>query len=83
MPILSLDPLPPGTGTVALVILGLAALYVAECLIWPYGRCTRCEGGGIHMGPDGQHWRDCHACGGSGKRHRPGRRLMNLLRRRR
>ncbi|MFI6238313.1 hypothetical protein ACIBEF_00375 [Micromonospora sp. NPDC050795] len=83
MPVLSLGSLPPGTTTVVLVILGLAGLYLLECLIWPNARCDRCKGGGIHMSPDGQHWRDCRTCESSGKRHRPGRRLLNLMRGRR
>lgn len=83
MHVLSSGPLPPGTGSVVLVVIGLTALYMAECMIWPNGRCTRCKGGGIHMGPDEQHWRDCRACEGSGKRRRLGRRLIALMGRRR
>lgn len=46
MHVLSSGPLPPGTGSVVLVVIGLTALYMAECMIWPNGRCTRCKGAG-------------------------------------
>jgi hypothetical protein len=75
--------LPPGTGSVALVAVGAAVLYVIECLIWPHERCPRCKGGGVHIAPDGDHWRDCRTCTGTGRRHRLGRRLWDTFRRNR
>jgi hypothetical protein len=60
--------------TVALIVLVLA-LYFASCLIWPYTRCGRCSSG-KHHSPTGTAWRNCRACGGSGRKVRLGRRLF-------
>jgi hypothetical protein len=67
---------PPGTGTVVLVVLGVAVLYLGECLVWPYARCPRCDGGRMYS-PDRKSWRPCRRCRGSGQRLRVGRRLLN------
>ena len=78
---LSLPTLPPGTGYVALVALGVAAVYVLECWVWPWRPCPRCEGSGRRYSPDGVHWRDCRRCRRTGQRLRVGRWMWNLIRR--
>lgn len=69
---------------VAATLLGLAVAYYVECAVFPWGKCSRCEGTpGRKVSPDGVHWRPCRRCKGTGKRLRVGRRVWNFIQRRR
>jgi len=54
-----------------LLLLALAAAYLAYALIWPYTHCGAC-GGGKKTAPNskGKYWRKCGRCGGTGKKIR-------------
>jgi hypothetical protein len=54
--------------------------YVLACGVWPFARCTKCEGAGKAFSPRGQYWKPCKRCSGSGKRLRTGRRVWLVLR---
>lgn len=71
--------LPPGTGSVALVVAVLAAGYAISCLLWPITNCRRCDGAGRHRSPNGKNWRACRKCKGSGGRIRTGRQILNAI----
>lgn len=60
----------------ALVIAGLATIYLIACAIWPYTACPRCAGGKKYD-PAGTSWRNCRRCGGTGKRRRAGSWLLS------
>jgi hypothetical protein len=57
---------------IALLGLTLAgyALYIAHARIWPFTNCRRCNGKPRRFAILGTSWRDCHKCGGSGRRVR-------------
>ncbi len=59
-----------------LVLIGCGAAWAAGLLLWPYSRCTRCGGSGKNSGSTGRRWGDCRKCRGTGKRQRPGSRLV-------
>ncbi|MGH3682065.1 MAG: hypothetical protein ACRDT2_17655 [Natronosporangium sp.] len=63
------------TGETWLILAVLAGLWLLSCAIWPYTACGRCSGGKRHS-PSGEAWRNCRSCRGSGKKIRPGRRLL-------
>jgi len=63
----------------AIAALGLLALYAAECWLWPYAKCSWCEGSGRRDSPDRRHWGDCRHCEGRGRRLRVGRWVFNKL----
>lgn len=62
---------------VALVVAGRAAVYVAECCWWQFGKCWCCKGRARHYRDDGKVFRDCRWCRGSGRRLRIGRKVWN------
>lgn len=59
-------------GAFYLAIAGAGLLGVLEALVFPYRRCKPCKGGGKIWSPlnSTAHWRNCGACGGSGKKRR-------------
>lgn len=66
--------------TVALIVTIVAAVYLLTCLIWPFGKCRRCNGAGKFKSPLGKAYRHCGRCRGSGLRLRLGRHVINRLR---
>lgn len=54
--------------------------YLGLCLVWPFRACRRCHGDGQFHGLFGGI-RLCGQCNGTGLRLRPGRRVINALRR--
>ncbi|HEY9411205.1 MAG TPA: hypothetical protein VIP77_16620 [Jiangellaceae bacterium] len=66
--------------TAVLIAAVIAALYLLTCLIWPFGKCRRCKGGGKFTAPSGKAFRHCRKCKGTGHRVRPGRHVINRIR---
>jgi hypothetical protein len=68
----------------ALVLLGVAWAvgYLLWCWISPFTHCRRCNGLGKRRARYGRGFRHCHHCDGSGYQLRPGRHILNHLRRR-
>lgn len=66
--------------TVLLLVTIATALYLLTCLIWPFGTCRRCKGGGKRLAPLGRVFRHCTRCDGTGYRVRIGRHVINHLR---
>ena len=54
--------------------------YLGTCVLWPFKACRSCQGHGQLQGWLGGI-RFCPACDGTGLRLRPGRRLINAIRR--
>jgi hypothetical protein len=74
-----------GLALLAAVISG--GLYLLSCRIWQYGPCLRCAlphqasargGGGRSRGSRARRWGTCRKCGGTGRRIRPGARLLGF-----
>lgn len=71
------------------VLCGLVyvAWYAFLCWRFPWGRCRRCKGAGRFLqggkarpdAPMREFWRPCPRCGGSARRVRLGRRVLELL----
>lgn len=59
------------------VIGGYAAYYLILCVLFPFGRCRRCDGGTLNGRRTG---RLCPRCEGTGRRVRVGRRIFEYLR---
>lgn len=56
----------------------LAAVgYRVSLWLWPYTRCSRCEGTGRKGGSNAKRWGPCKKCGGSGRQERLGVRLFS------
>lgn len=54
--------------------------YAVVCVIWPYSTCGKCAGRGQLTSPSGKHHRICPRCrGGSRKRLRLGRKVLNVV----
>lgn len=62
------------SGQVALILLGLAAVYFGACRIYPYVACRTCDGGKRRSG-SGKTWSRCRRCEGSGQVERWGARV--------
>ncbi len=60
--------------------LGLLAVYIVTCLVWPFASCRKCGGTGRFASPSGRAWRDCRRCDGRGRRLRTGYRVLRALR---
>jgi len=67
-----------GAGTLALLALITAAVYLIHCAVWPFRPCRYCQGGRFRS-PTGRAWRPCRYCGGSGAKIRAGRRIWTYL----
>ena len=67
------------TGTLILLTLGVSAVYLLSCRVWPFTSCRKCDGAGRFRSPGGKAWRYCRRCDGNGSRLRTGRRAMNYL----
>ncbi|MGH3923531.1 MAG: hypothetical protein ACRDTT_11810 [Pseudonocardiaceae bacterium] len=52
-----------------------AAWYLITCALWPWTACPRWQSTGKHRSPSGRAFRDCHRCGGRGRRVRLGAQL--------
>lgn len=68
----------------ALELLALAAtawlaVYAFAAWVWPFTACRKCHGGGKLRSPSGRNWRRCKRCGGTGRRLRLGRKIVNHL----
>lgn len=63
-------------GNLLLTGIGLLAIYLLSCWVWPYTTCGVCKGSPRHMSPLGTAWRNCGSCGGSGRKVRLGRKLL-------
>lgn len=66
------------------LLLGLAAItvaggYAVAAWIWPFTACRKCHGDGKLRSPSGRNWRRCKRCGGTGRRLRLGRVVLNHL----
>ncbi|WP_246835432.1 hypothetical protein, partial [Micromonospora sp. MH33] len=64
----------------SLTILGYAAFYLIKCYAVPFGPCRRCKGKGERRGLILRLKRECSRCGGTGKRVRVGRRVIERVR---
>lgn len=73
----------PGWGTLAGVLAVAAVVYAASCWWWPFAKCPKCKGLGRVFRKDGKVFRFCPRCAGTGRRLRIGRRLYNIVHRRR
>lgn len=66
-----------------LVLIGLgllwAAYYVVACWLWPFAKCSRCDGTGKRKSPSGKNWGPCRRCKGKAARIRTGRKIFNRL----
>jgi hypothetical protein len=60
----------------ALIALGC---YAFACWRWPYGACRKCKGRGRFPSPTTRYWRPCPRCGGTSRRVRVGRRVLEKL----
>lgn len=56
-----------------------AAGYAVACWLWPFTRCSWCEGTGKRTSPSGKNWGPCRHCKGKGARIRTGRKIFNWL----
>lgn len=56
--------------TLVLLLIAWFVLYYMACRIWPFKACKHCKGSSKHLSPRKKAWRDCPACGGTGKRLR-------------
>ncbi len=66
-------------GGLALLALGLYQL--VACWLWPFKAHRRCSGSGkLRAVFGGSGFRTCPGCGGSGKRVRAGRRVVDSFR---
>jgi len=74
--------LPPGSGSVALLVFAATLVYVISCTWWPLARCHCCKGTGRHARKDGKVFRPCRWCRSTGRRWRIGRRIYNAARNR-
>ncbi len=72
--------LPPGSGSVALVVLAATLVYAVSCTWWPFRRCWVCKGTGRRSRKDGKVFRPCRWCRGTSRRLRIGRRVFNAIR---
>lgn len=61
----------------ALAGIGLAALYLLGCCLFPYANCGKCHGSGKSRAPSGKAFRNCRRCKGTGRRRRLGRVLLD------
>lgn len=60
-----------GWGAVVLGgLAGLVALWL-ESVLWPNANCLWCRGKPRRFNVDGNAWRNCPVCKGSGRRRRP------------
>lgn len=57
---------------VAIAVVNTASLY-----FWPYGPCLSCKGSGRNKGSNRKRFGTCKWCGGTGRRQRPGARLVH------
>ncbi|MGW0501795.1 hypothetical protein [Micromonospora sp. NPDC003241] len=64
----------------SLIIPGYAAYYLIKCYALPFGPCRRCKGKGERRGRIIRLKHECHRCGGTGKRVRVGRRIIERVR---
>jgi hypothetical protein len=56
------------------------AVYVAQCVFWPFGRCWMCKGSGRwYKNEKRKNFRDCWWCKGAGRRLRIVRRIYNRM----
>ncbi len=58
-----------------LLLAACVGVWVVHSLWFPWTACPRCAGGTVRA-ESGRVWRDCRACGGSGKRRRLLARLL-------
>jgi hypothetical protein len=66
------------TALVAVVV------YALSCWVWPFARCSVCDGRGAHSPKNNRRVsRPCWWCKGAGRRLRIGRRVANAVRSRR
>jgi hypothetical protein len=68
-----------GSLVLALAAITVASGYAVAAWIWPYTNCLKCHGDGKLRSPSGRMWRRCKRCGGTGRRLRLGRRVLNAL----
>ncbi|MFC0624739.1 hypothetical protein [Kribbella deserti] len=68
------------TAIVALTVTGVIGFYLLTCLVWPFGKCRRCDGTGKRKAPLGKVFRPCGRCEGTGRRVRLGRHVVNHIR---
>ncbi len=54
--------------------------YAVACCVWPYAACKGCSGAWKRRSPSGKAWRPCRRCGGSGRRIRAGRWVVQWFR---
>jgi hypothetical protein len=67
-------------GTLGAIMVGLLALYLVSCLIWPWTACSRCKGAGRFRSMGGRNWRNCGGCEGRARRLRFGAWLLQRAR---
>lgn len=67
------------TAEAAALLAIIAAVYLLSCLIWPWTRCGRCDGGRLRAGHQRKVWRDCGRCSGTGRRRRFGQWLLDVV----
>lgn len=58
------------SGNFYLGAFALLAGYFVACQIWPWVRCKRCGGAKTLPSPSRKAFRECPACGGTGRRER-------------
>lgn len=62
----------------------LLVLWLLHSAYRPYARCVMCKGSPRNSSSTGRTWRNCWWCGGSGRRTRLGKKLIdNAMARRR
>lgn len=66
-----------------LILIGLGLLWVAykaiQCWLWPFAKCSKCDGTGKWMSPTGKNWATCRRCEGKARRLRTSRKIFNYL----
>ena len=71
-------------GTLAAIAIGLIVIaggsWLVSLRLWPYTRCSWCNGTGRNRGSNGRRHGRCRFCKGKPERLRPGARLVRSRR---
>jgi hypothetical protein len=66
-----------GSAGAFLAGLGIAAGNGVSLYFWPFAPCWSCNGSGRNRGSNRKRYGECRRCKGTGRRQRPGSRLVH------